>query len=131
MNSMTAFAAAVLAAAAASAISQAQPIRLQVVWKDASPGGWRWMEDYALGTAVYVVGCPNNRKCRVGTGVFFRNRPRGSQMDFSGDVEVTVFGVGAVYVRVLDGDKPVRVGFYRKSTSLIPIYPPPSLPKPP
>jgi hypothetical protein len=89
------------------------------------------MEDYVLGTAVYVVGCPHNRKCSVGTGVFFQDMPLGSQKDFSGDVEVSVLGVGALYAKVLDGDTAVPVGFYRKSTSLIPIYPPPSLPKTP
>lgn len=122
------FAAAAIAATSFSAAAQnppapeEPPARSPAVWKDVAPGAWRWMEDYLVAKTTYVVGCPHNRKCEAGTGVYFRDEPRGSRQAFSGDVEMLVVGAGALYVRVLDGDTPVRVGFYRKSTTLIPIY---------
>lgn len=98
-------------------------------FKDVPPGGWSWLEDYAFLSATYVIGCPRDRRCRVGTGIFVGGSPRGTEKDFTGDVEVDVYGLGALHVRVMDGEKPARIGFYRKTQGLFPIYPPPSLPK--
>lgn len=111
------------------ASAQDAPVRSQTVWKDVAPPAWNWLEDYLFAHAVYVIGCPHNRKCEAGTGVFFLNEPRGSRKTFSGDVEMSVYGAGALYVRVRDGDTSAKVGFYRKETTLVPIYPAPSLPK--
>jgi hypothetical protein len=98
-----------------------------VVWVQMNPGAWSWLEDYAFSRATYIVGCPPERHCSVGSGVFFRGGPRGSTIDFVNDVEITVFGFGALHVLVKDGAEPARVGFYKKSHTLIPIYPPPRI----
>lgn len=112
-----------LAAATGWVLAQDKPT--SVIWRDVMPGHWQWMEDYAFLSATYVVGCPHDRKCRVGTGMFVAGSPRGSEKEFSGDTEVTVFGLGSLHVRVEDGSAAARVGFYRRSSMLIPIYPPP------
>ena len=97
----------------------------QVRWVDATPGQWQWLEDYAFFAATYVIGCPRDRRCRVGSGMFVAGSPHGSQKEFSGDIAHTVLGFGAQHVRVEDGTAPARIGFYRKEQMLIPIYPPP------
>jgi len=121
--SLAAFAMLLLAPGAAST----QTIPTAIVWRDISPGKWQWLEDYVFASATYRVGCPRDRKCRVGAGMFFGGQPRGSERDFSGDTEVRVIGFGALHVKVLDGTTPARVGFYRQSQVLIPIYPAPGL----
>lgn len=105
--------------------AHAQALPSAIVWRDVTPGHWQWLEDYGYFMATYVLGCPRDRKCRIGTGLFIMGSPRGSQKDFSGDIEVTVFGLGALHVRIEDGTTPARVGFYQRSNMLIPIYPPP------
>lgn len=101
----------------------AQPVSSPVMWKDVTPGAWRWLEDYAFFTATYVIGCPPQRKCRIGTGMFVSGEPQGAEREFTGDVEMSVWGLGALHIKVYDGTEPARIGFYRRETMVIPIYP--------
>jgi len=101
--------------------SAAQPSMSPIIWKEITPGGWRLLEDYALAKANYTVGCPRDRRCRIGSGVFMFDKPRGENFEFTGDVTITVIGFGALYVQVA-GDAPARIGFYRSGTMLVPIY---------
>jgi len=91
------------------------------------PGAWRWLEDYYYTTAEYRIGCPPNRKCRIGSGIFFNGIPRGSERDFSGDTGITVWGIGSSHIRIEDGVDPARIGFFQKSNSARAIYSSPSL----
>ena len=107
---------------AAGGAAHTQPNPTGITWRDLTPGSWHWLDDYVFLKAEYVVGCPRDRKCRVGTGIFIAGEPRGDEKDFSGDLLVTVLGAGALHVKVLDGSTPARIGFYRKDQTLIPIY---------
>lgn len=103
---------------------------MSLIWRDVNPGVWQWLEDYVyVGTAKYVIGCPWDRRCRIGSGVFIDGMPRGSQQVFSGDIDWEVLGAGALHVRIEDDGGPCRVGFYRLSASLVkvPVYPLPRL----
>jgi hypothetical protein len=76
---------------------------------------WQWAEDYVYATATYVVACPPNRRCQVGMGLFFLGKPRGEKITFSGERDIVVIGIGALYFRVDDGLGPCKAGFMLKS----------------
>lgn len=84
-------------------------------YKDISGPDWQWAETYVFAMATYVVACPIDRECHVGSGVFAFGRPLGEKIRFSGETEITVFGAGALHVRVTDGKGPCRIGFALKS----------------
>ena len=77
--------------------------------------GWQWAEEYVYAYAEYVVACPKDRTVQVGMGVMAFGEPRGEKIRFSGELEITVVGVGALHFRVEDGKGPCRVGFAQKA----------------
>lgn len=100
----------------------------KIIWRDVNPGVWQWLEDYVyMGTAKYLIGCPWDRSCRVGSGIFTGGMPQGDQKVFSGNLEWEVLGAGSLHVKIEDEGGPCRIGFFRRSTALfeVPIYPPP------
>jgi hypothetical protein len=80
---------------------------------------WTWLEEYALiGTADYRLACPADRVCEFGSGVFTAGTPQGTRKHFSGIQAVHVFGVGAIHVRVTDGNGPCIVGITQEAMAL-------------
>lgn len=82
---------------------------------------WTWCEDYVYSSATYIVACEPGRNCQVGMGVFAFKRPWGEKIGFTGEREIFVVGMGAIYMRAADGKGPVKVAFVQKSTDLIKI----------
>ena len=72
---------------------------------------WTWFEDYAFAYAEYTVACEPGRQCQVGTGMFLFGEPRGEKNRFSGEREITVFGFGAIHIRVVDGKGKAMASF--------------------
>ena len=88
---------------------------MDVNYQTINGNGWQWVEDYAYASATYVVACPPNRRCQVGMGVFAFGEPLGEKIRFSGELEITVIGAGALHFRVDDDQGPCRVGVMQKS----------------
>lgn len=90
------------------------------IYKDANDS-WTWMEDYVYFYATYIVACESGRQCQVGTGIHAFGEPRGEKIRFSGQKEILVIGVGAIYLRADDDKGSVKVAFVQKTNKLIPI----------
>ena len=71
---------------------------------------------------THVIGCSPSLKCLIGSGLFIFDSLHGSQRDFTGDVEHTLYGAGALHVRIEVGTTAGGVGFYRMADMLIHIY---------
>lgn len=89
---------------------------------------WVKMSTYIYTSASWTINCEYNRQCEVGTGVFFRGKPRGSKTKFTTHAEFNTIGAGKVMVRVIDGKGPCTVRLSEGSVGLIPIYPVPKVP---
>ena len=56
-------------------------------------------------------------------GIFAFGAPWGEKIRFSGQREITVVGVGALFMRATDGKGQVRVAFMEKDNSPVSIPP--------
>lgn len=81
--------------------------------------GWQWAEEYICAMATYTIACPSDRTCQVGMGVMALGVPRGEKIRFSGQREITVFGVGSLHFRVDDEKGPCKVGFVQEKATNI------------
>jgi hypothetical protein len=88
---------------------------MSITYKTIDGAGWQWGEDYIYASATYIVACPLDRCCQVGMGVFAFGEPRGEKLRFSGELEITVVGMGSLHFRVDDGKGPCKVGFVQKA----------------
>lgn len=88
---------------------------MDVIYKHINGPAWQKAETYVYAAATYVVACPPDRRCQVGMGIYAFGEPRGEKVRFSGELEVTVVGAGALWCRVEDGKGPCQVGFVQKS----------------
>lgn len=72
---------------------------------------WTWLSDYVAATIQWTVNCPTDRRCEVGMGMKIFGQPRGEKIGFSGARKFTTLGLGAIHVRVTDGQGtcPVRL----------------------
>lgn len=64
---------------------------------------WTWFSDHVVSSITYVVEGGPGRKYEVGTGISIFGKPRGSTRMATGKIEVTAWGLGALYVRMRDG----------------------------
>ncbi|MCZ8254517.1 MAG: hypothetical protein O9327_02395 [Polaromonas sp.] len=85
------------------------------IYKHITGSSWQKAETYVYAAATYVVACPPDRRCQVGMGIYAFGEPRGEKVRFSGELEVTVVGAGALWFRVADDKGPCQVGFVQKS----------------
>lgn len=70
---------------------------------------WSWFGDHvASNISYFIVGSPG-RKYEVGTGIFARGRPWGSRNSYSGQADVTAYGIGAIHIRKSDDGSPFKV----------------------
>lgn len=72
---------------------------------------WRWFEDYAWAYATYTIACEPGRECQVGMGIFAFGSPRGEKLRFTGEMEITVIGFGALHIRMVDGKGQGKAAF--------------------
>lgn len=91
------------------------------VWTRIDSAKWQWVQEYVMMTSKYILACPPGRICEFGSGIFTLGRPNGSKGKFSGAREISVYGAGAIHVRVADGKGPCIVGVAQVSYKLIPI----------
>jgi len=70
---------------------------------------WTRIERYVFKWGEYDVVCQPDRRCELGSGIYFRGKPRGSRRTFSGKTKIKVFGVGELRVRAKDDKGTVLV----------------------
>ena len=84
---------------------------------------WTWVEDYVVTTATYVVACEPGRECEVGTGVYAFGKPRGQKIRLRGEGEISVLGLGEVYIRSADGKGTAKAAHRLKTASAVRLPP--------
>ncbi len=70
---------------------------------------WVWFGDHVVSSISYTIVAPPGRKIEAGSGVFFRNKPRGSKQIFESQAKITAYGAGAMHIRVVDDRGPAKV----------------------
>jgi len=90
---------------------------------------WTWFTDYVYHTATWTVNAPPHRRLEVGMGIKAFGKPRGERRKFQHYLTFTTVGLGAVHVRVIDGDEPCLVELIQGDAKDVTLYPLPSLPR--
>jgi hypothetical protein len=90
-------------------------------------GGWAWLEDYAAVSIEYEVFASSGRLCQIGAGLFVLREPRGEKIRFTGTHRIRVFGIGALHVRVLNGNGTCWVGLTQVGMVNVPVWAEPTL----
>ena len=83
---------------------------------------WVKLSSYVFMSAEWTINCEQGRTCEVGTGIYFRRKPRGSIYKFSSKMLFTTYGAGYIMVRVIDGKGDCNVQLDEGDVGLINIY---------
>lgn len=88
---------------------------------------WVWLTDYAYFSAVWTIQCESGRKVEVGTGISILGKPRGGILKCRGYLNFETMGIGAIHVRVVDGQGDCAVRLDQGEVAAIDVYSDPSL----
>jgi len=90
---------------------------------------WTWFSDYYYISSEWTLNGESGCHFELGTGISIFGKPRGGITPFTGRYTFTVWGVGAIQVRVPKGQFPCRVRLDQGNVSAISVYSDPSLVK--
>ncbi|MCB0744793.1 MAG: hypothetical protein KDC67_12870, partial [Ignavibacteriae bacterium] len=62
---------------------------------------WTKLTKYVFASARWTINSEQGRRCQVGTGIFWKGKPRGSKYKFTDHIEFTTIGVGNIMIRVI------------------------------
>jgi hypothetical protein len=89
--------------------------------------GWHWFSDYAYFSSEWTVNASPGCNLEVGFGMKVGGKPRGNIFGFTTYFRGKAYGVGAVHVRRVGGDKHCIVRVELGDVGAIPIYGDPSI----
>lgn len=84
---------------------------------------WTWFTDYAYLTAEWTLNSEPDCKLEAGLGIMTFGKPRGGRIPFSDYLRFSTRGIGAVHVRVVNGQGPCRVRLDQGFVEAIPLPP--------
>ncbi len=82
---------------------------------------WTHLTDYAYLYSEWTLNAESGRKCEVGVGVKIGGKPRGGRHKFSEHILVETYGIGAIHVRVLEGETPCLIRLDQGDAGAIPL----------
>ncbi len=83
---------------------------------------WTWLADYGFPYSEWTIHCEEGRKCRVGMGVSIGGKPRGERITFENHKTFFTVGVGAIKVKVADGQGDCLIKLKQGKHGYFPLY---------